>query len=197
MKVIGLTGGIGAGKSTVSAYLREKGFYVIDADQIARELTQKGSQTLTELSTELGDEILNNDSSLNRKKLAKIVFSDQSKKEILERLTTDVVIEKVKTLITSLRQTKKYCIIFLDAPLLFESGINKETDAVWLVSADENTRISRVIERDGVTREEVALRIANQMDEKTKKALAEEVIYNSGGKDELYKKIELLLSKYA
>lgn len=196
MKVIGLTGGIGAGKSTVTNYLRKQGYLVIDADAIAHQITEKGSPALKKIALCFGAEVLYKDGSLNRKKLAAFVFSDEEKKRQLEQLTTVEVVYIIKTQLEDLRKKGKQDIVFVDAPLLFETGADKLTDMVWLVDADMEARISRVMDRDGTSREAVVSRVQNQMDSSEKKKLSAEIIDNSKGKEELYQQIEYLLMRY-
>ena len=196
MKVIGLTGGIGAGKSTVTNYLRKQGYLVIDADAIAHQITEKGSPALKKITLCFGAEVLYEDGSLNRKKLAAFVFSDEEKKRQLEQLTTVEVVYIIKTQLEDLRKKGKQDIVFVDAPLLFETGADKLTDMVWLVDADMEARISRVMDRDGTSREAVVSRVQNQMDSSEKKKLSAEIIDNSKGKEELYQQIEYLLMRY-
>ena len=197
MKVIGLTGGIGAGKSTVSAYLREKGYVILDADRIAHEITAKGSPVLDRLAETFGADMILPDGNLNRKRLASLVFSDKEKKLQLEELTTKQVVRIIASRVEELRNSVDYDIIFVDAPLLFEAGVDTMTDCVWMVTADDEVRISRVMERDQTTRDAVLSRMANQMSNEEKIARAQEVIDNSKGKDDLYRQIEGLLTKYA
>ena len=196
MKVIGLTGGIGAGKSTVTNYLRKQGYLVIDADAIAHQITEKGSPALKKIALCFGAEVLYEDGSLNRKKLAAFVFSDEEKKRQLEQLTTVEVVYIIKTQLEDLRKKGKQDIVFVDAPLLFETGADKLTDMVWLVDADMEARSSRVMDRDGTSREAVVSRVQNQMDSSEKKKLSAEIIDNSKGKEELYQQIEYLLMRY-
>ena len=196
MRVIGLTGGIGAGKSTVTNYLRKQGYLVIDADAIAHQITEKGSPALKKIALCFGAEVLYEDGSLNRKKLAAFVFSDEEKKRQLEQLTTVEVVYIIKTQLEDLRKKGKQDIVFVDAPLLFETGADKLTDMVWLVDADMEARISRVMDRDGTSREAVVSRVQNQMDSSEKKKLSAEIIDNSKGKEELYQQIEYLLMRY-
>lgn len=196
MRIIGLTGGIGAGKSTVSDYLRNKGYVILDADQIAHEITEKGSPVLKKIAETFGAEMIMDDGNLDRKKLASVVFSNQEKKEQLEEITTKRVVEIIGERLDELRQHGNYDIIFVDAPLLFESGADKLTELVWMVTADDEVRIARVMERDHASREEIVRRIANQMDNHEKIRRAQEVIDNSQGKEELYQQIEELLKKY-
>lgn len=196
MKVIGLTGGIGAGKSTVTDYLREQGYFVIDADAIAHQITEKGSPALKKIALCFGAEVLYEDGSLNRKKLAAFVFSDEEKKRQLEQLTTVEVVYIIKNQLDDLRKDGKLDIVFVDAPLLFETGADQLTDMVWLVDADLEARISRVMDRDRASREAVVGRVHNQMDSSEKKKFSAEIIDNSKGKEELYQQIEYLLMRY-
>lgn len=197
MKVIGLTGGIGAGKSTVSDYLLDKGFTVIDADKIARSMTEKGSETLQALTEAFGEDILFTDGCLDRKKLAAIVFSDEKKRLVLEELTTKKVVQIVEEKITGLQEEGYEAPVFIDAPLLFESGADKLCDAVWLVDASIDIRIRRVMARDDVTSEEVKRRILNQMSSSEKIARSTDIIDNSKGKEALYEQVERLIERYA
>ena len=197
MKVIGLTGGIGAGKSTVSNILREKGCCIIDADAISHQITEKGSDTLQQLAKAFGEDILFDDGSLDRKKLAAIAFSDEKQRRKLEDLTTKRVLSIIDQTLQNLRRESSYDIIFIDAPLLFETGADKMTDLVWLVTAEKETRIARVMERDGATRQQVLARMSSQMDDREKERRTEEIIDNSKGKEELRRQVEQLLVKYA
>lgn len=197
MKVIGLTGGIGAGKSTVSEFLTEAGYLIIDADRMAREITGKGSPVLQRIAEAFGDDMLFPDGSLDRKKLAAVVFSDRKKRQLLESMTTKEVIRMIGEQVAQLRRENKEKLIFVDAPLLFETGADRLTDFVWLVTADQQIRISRVMKRDNATEEQVLARIASQMDAEAKAARSTEIIDNSKGKEELYRRVEYLLEKYA
>jgi dephospho-CoA kinase len=197
MLVIGLTGGIGAGKSTVSGFLKMQGYPVIDADEMARGLTAKGSPVLQEIEKRFGSGVILADGSLDRKKLASIVFGNAEKKKLLEEITTSVVFDKIKKQVSDLRDAGTYDIIFVDAPLLYETGADRLTDMVWLVTADDEVRIKRVMARDGATREQVEERIANQMSQDEKKQRSKELIDNSRGKEELFIEICGLLEKYA
>lgn len=197
MKVIGLTGGIGSGKSTVTDYLQKKGYLVIDADAIARMITKKGTETLTAIVNCFGRDILLPDGNLNRKMVAKIIFNDEDKKQQYERMTTLVVVDLIKKEVTSLRREKKYDIIFIDAPLLFEVGLDQITDLVWTITAKEDIRIARVTARDNVSDVEIKDRIKHQMPPEKQAELSQEVIDNSKGKEDLYTILDGLLDKYA
>lgn len=197
MKVIGLTGGIGSGKSTVSSYLKEQGFLILDADQIAHDITKKGSPVLQKIADAFGADMLDAEGNLQRKKLAAVAFSTSENKALLESLTTAEVVRLISETVAQLRKTKDYDIIFIDAPLLFEAGVDRLTDLVWMVSADEEIRIERVMNRDQISREDVLQRIANQMSNEEKIERSQEIIDNSTGKEELYRQVKALLEKYA
>jgi len=196
MKVIGITGGIGTGKSTVSDYLREKGYYIIDADQRARDMTAAGSPAIDRIAAAFGEGFVDKGGNLDRGKLARLVFVDADKKKTLESIVTKGVIESVNAEIKHLRSSGTYDIIFLDAPILFETGAEKSVDAVWLVTAAMDTRLQRVMTRDKTGKDDILNRINNQMPENKKAAMSQEIIDNSKGKDELYHQVDALISKY-
>lgn len=184
------------GKSTVSDYLRKKDIKIIDADDMARKMTAKGSETLQMIAEAFGQDMILPDGNLDRKKLASVVFSDTEKKAVLEELTTKKVAEDIFSMVCTLRKEDTENIAFIDAPLLFECDMDRLCDAVWLVYADEESRITRVMERDEVSRGQVAERINNQMSEEEKRKKSTDIIDNSGGKEELYRQIDALLKKY-
>lgn len=196
MQIIGLTGGIGVGKSTVSDYLTEKGYRVIDADKMSRQMTAKGSPVLSDIAKNFGDDMILPDGELDRKKLASVVFADAEKKALLEELTTKKVIAQIGADIEWIRYQGIPGITFIDAPLLFECGVDAMTDYVWLITADPEVRISRVMERDSASREEVLDRIRNQMSDEEKKEKSTDILDNSRGKEDLFKQVEDLLEKY-
>ncbi len=201
MKVIGLTGGIGAGKSTVSGLLQQLGYEIVDADQIAHEITEPGSPVLTQIADAFGSHMIRPDGSLDRKALAAAAFSDPAKKQQLEEITTSQVVRIVKQRLEQLQEQRPKGqagkgLVFLDAPLLFETGADALTDQVWLVDADLEVRIQRTMERDQASRADILRRIENQMPDAEKRARAHVVIDNSKGKDELYQRVEGLLKDY-
>jgi len=196
MKIIGLTGGIGTGKSTVSDYLIENGFEVLDADKISREIVMPGSDTLIELTSALGSDILEEDGNLNRKKLGSIVFSDPEKKAVLDKIMHSRILEIIYEKVAEFRESSiNHKVIFIDAALLFETGLDRFVNEIWVVDADEETRIKRVMERDCLTRDDIINRISSQMDRCEKNKMANEILNNSGNREELYTQIEKLLLK--
>lgn len=206
MKIIGLTGGIGSGKSTVTDYLTERGYHVLDADKIAREIVLPGSEMLIRLTAAFGDEIISEDGSLNRKKLASIVFADPEKKKTLDDLMHTEILELIHERIHRYREEaesvaakgdsgNRYRVIFIDAPLLFETGLDKSVSEAWVIDADEETRIKRIMERDGLGREEILSRINNQMARDEKNRRADVILDNTGNQESLYRQIDMLLEK--
>lgn len=192
--VIGLTGQTGAGKSTVSAYLRENGIAVIDADKTARDVVETGSACIADIALEFGCEYINMDGTLNRKKMAKTVFTEKEKLKKLNTLMFPYIIERIQDEIKQLRQ-KGEPIIVLDAPTLFESGADKDCDYVVSVTADPALRMQRIVHRDNLTQEEAMQRISAQHDEEYYKSRSWKVLENNGSVDELKNQTSALLSR--
>ena len=195
MDVIGLTGGIGTGKSTVSGYLRDQGFAVIDADQIAREIVEPGKPLLAELSKAFGSEIIQEDGALDRKGLAAIVFSDPEKRRMLDQIMHGRILEEIQRRVDMCREQADARGIIIDAPLLFETGLDRRCGQVWLVTADEDLRIQRVCIRDGASAKEVKDRIRSQMSDDEKKKRADSILDNSGSLQQLEEQLQKLLKE--
>ncbi len=193
MKVIGLTGGIGSGKSTVSAYLKSKGCRIIDADALARQMTEKGSPALKTLKTTFGDKYFNEDGSLRRKALGVFVFAHPEGKKRLEGIVTKAVIDKSVAILEEWKKENYEGIAILDAPLLFECGMQKYMDETWLVKADGETVIRRVMNRDSLSCDEIEGRIHAQMPLSEKEKLADRIIDNSRDLEYLYGQVDKLL----
>ena len=193
MKLIGLTGGIGAGKSTVSAYLKEKGYPILDADQTARDLLRPGTETFDELVNAFGPDILFPDGSLDRNYLAKIAFSEPKKKAELDRITHTKVIEVI---LNEAANFPDDAIVFIDAPLFFEAGMDRFVTESWVVDAGDEMRIGRVMKRDTLTREDIKKRIRGQMDRRERLKRANYVLDNSGSKENLYMQVNKLLEHF-
>lgn len=178
--IIGLTGQTGAGKSTVSnLFVREPGVVCIDADKVAREVVSTGTACLTDLVLEFSISILNADGTLNRKKLASIVFGDKEKLRRLNEITFPYIVAEIKNQIAQRRKEGKSTIL-LDAPTLFESRTDKLCDKIVVVIADPQLRLKRIMQRDDLTREEAEARIDSQHDDEFYTKRADYVIENSG-----------------
>ena len=201
MKIIGLTGGIGSGKSAVTSYLRRKLYTVYDADEIAREAVLPGEPALKKIAETFGKDVLTEEGLLNRQALASIVFSSDEKIKVLNSIMHKDIDDRIikylerhkNHIIKSRGKIKTLKTVFLAAPLLFESGLDKLCDEVWLVKADDDIRIARAAMRDGVDEESIRNRIKFQMKEDEKLTLSDVIIDNNGSEDELYNKLDELL----
>ena len=156
-KTIGLTGPTGAGKSTAARFFKDKGAFIIDCDVLAREIVMPGKKALKEIVEYFGAEILMQDGTLDRKKLGSVVFSDHQKRLILNQITHKYITEE---LIKQLKTAEG--IAMIDAPLLFEAGLEALCDAVVVVTAKEEIRQSRIVQRDQMSQEEAYNRISAQ-----------------------------------
>ena len=190
MKKIGITGGIGSGKSTVTDYLCEIGYTVIDADEVAREAAMPGEPAMLRLREEIGDGIFCADGTLDRPVLAKIMFSNPITLMTVNEIFHEDIKERIKAHIKEQGGQS----IFLSVPLLFEADAGWMSDETWLVTADEDIRLRRVMLRDGLPEQDVRARMASQMPEDKKQELADVIIENNGTIGELRKKIDNLLA---
>lgn len=195
MIVIGLTGGIGTGKSTVSDYLKKKGCLIIDADALSREMTQKGKPAVKEIAIAFGNHLVDEEGNLDRKALGKIVFNDKKKLDILQAIITNKVVEYIEESISNLKTDNYGGIVIIDAPLLFECCMEHMSDENWLVTTDLDVRIERVKKRDGLSEEEILSRINNQMSQEDKEKKSNCVLNNSGSLEELYSQIDKNLER--
>ena len=191
MTVIGLTGGIASGKSTVSAYLKRKGIPIFDADGAAWEVEKAGSPCLEKLVRSFGTEILTPTGELDRKKMAARAFHDPA---VLRQLNTIVHKAIAETRDAFLEAHRHDPVVVLDAPLLLECGWEKTADTVWLVYLPEEEQIRRAMLRSGMTREEVKERIKKQLSLEEKKKRAQVILDNSGTLEELYAQVERALA---
>ena len=191
MKVIGLTGGIATGKSTVSQILIRQGYDVIDADSIVRELQSVGSPLMGKISNSFGTTVLHKDGSLNRGALGKIIFGNDDARRQLDAIMYPVIRAEFEQRI-GLLQTD---VLFLDVPLLFEAGFDDMTDVNLVINASTQMQLMRLMSRDGFTREEAQSRINSQMPISEKIARANFVIDNSGDFYELEENVERFLEE--
>lgn len=195
MIVIGLTGGIGTGKSTVSDYLRKKGCIILDADEISRKMTEAGMPALLIIQNVFGDEVINTDGSLNRHKLGDIVFNDKDKLQKLQQIITTEVVDNINRKLSQLQSENCDNIVVIDAPLLFECGMENIADENWLVITDMSIRIKRVKERDNLSEEQIIARINNQMSQEDKEKICDYILDNSGSLQQLYEQIDEKLER--
>lgn len=170
MQIIGLTGGIACGKSTVAAMLRALGAPVIDADAISRSLTAPGGEALPAIRDAFGDPVFHPDGTLNRKALATLVFGDRAQLERLNAITHPLILRRMQSEINRCREAGAPLVV-LDVPLLLEAGFDRLCTQTLCVFADEETQIARLSSRDGMTRQEALARIRSQMPVAQKAAL--------------------------
>lgn len=190
MPVVGLTGGIGSGKSTVARLLERRGAVIIDADAIAREITAPDSPFLTTIATRFGSNLIRTDGSLDRAALGRIVFADPSARERLEALLHPPILATAAQRVEELRcSTVPPPVVVIMAPLLFEAHAEDMVDAVIVVTADEATRIQRIRERDTLNEAEVRSRFAAQIDPQEQQSRATWIIDNSGNLEETEKQV--------
>ena len=187
--VIGLTGGIASGKTTVSDYLKSLGVCVIDADEVAHEVTSPGSAGFKEIIEEFGEDLLTAEGNLNRKKLGEIVFSDKEALSKLNAIVHPLVIENIRQMLVKIECSP--CVV-LDVPLLFESGMDDLCDEVWVVAVDEDTQVKRLMERDGYNLDEATRRVNAQMPLEEKVRRANRVLDNTGTIEETKRQVDEL-----
>lgn len=174
--VVGLTGGIATGKSTVAAMLREKGAVVIDADVIAREVVEPGRPALEEIAARFGPHVIGPDGRLDRRALGAIVFQDDAARKQLEDIVHPRIMEEMER---RLQEAPQDAVVVLDVPLLFETERwLRRVDVVVTVYADRPTQIRRIAARDGLPREEVERRLAAQWPTAVKMSRSDYVLYN-------------------
>ena len=195
--IIGLTGTIGSGKSTVSARLAKLGALVLDADTISREAGKKGADGLNKIAEVFGKEVIDANGELDRKALAGIVFSDESKRLILNGIIHPQVLKALKERTHGEKALNPDRMIVWDVPLLIEVGWVEYVDSVWLVTAPEQTRINRITARDGCTIKQAQSRICAQMSEEEKARFSNEIIDNGGSLEQLYQRVDALYSEYS
>lgn len=192
--VLGLTGQTGAGKSTLCRYLQQKGCTVIDADQVARNVVEKGSACIADIVLEFGVEYLTMDGNLNRRKLGESVFTDKAKLKKLNDIMFPYIINNIKEKIAEAKEASEG-IIILDAPTLFESGSDKFCDKVISVIASQDVRCHRIIERDGLIEEEAMHRITAQHSDSFYTERSWVVLQNNSDVDDLKQQADHMLSE--
>jgi dephospho-CoA kinase len=182
--LVGLTGGIATGKSTVSEMFRRRGCVIVDADVLAREVVEPGEPALAQIVDAFGHDVLQPDGRLDRKKLGTVVFGDAAKRKRLEAITHPAIHERFARRLAELAADGFRGIVFFDAPVLIESGNYKGMERLVVVAASEQTQLARLMARDGMDREAAMQRIRSQMPVAEKVKLADHVIWNDGTRAE-------------
>ena len=194
MSVYGLTGGIGAGKSTVANMFQESGIPVVLADDVGREVASKGSDGLAEIVRSFGPDVLDSNGELDRRKLGTLIFNDPDRRRELEGILHPRVRDQSRELFSQLEQAGNQIVVY-ESALLYETQRHTEMRGVILVTASEEQRIARVRSRDGSEEEAVRQRIKAQMDEQEKRGLADYIIENNGDLQALGREVDSLIEQ--
>lgn len=194
MKIIGLTGGIASGKSTVATELRKQNVPVFDADEVSRNAVAKGSKGLALVAEAFGAEYLTADGEMDRAKISQLVFSDKEALKTLEGILHQIVWDEAEAFLAEAREQKAKLAV-LDVPLLIETKWHERVDLVWLVAVSKEQQIKRAMIRSGMTEEEVKARIAAQMSLEDKKKFADVVLDNNGALEETLEQVHKELAK--
>ena len=190
-KIIGITGGIASGKSTVTNFLREQGFQVVDADAVVHQLQRPGGRLYQVLVQHFGREIILENGELNRPLLASLIFSNPEEREWSKQTQGEIIREELAALRDQLAQTE--AIFFMDIPLLFEQDYSAWFDETWLVYVDRDVQVERFMKRDHLSKEVAESRLAAQWSLEDKKKLASHVLDNNGNRDQLLDQVSFLL----
>lgn len=192
-RIIGLTGGIASGKSTVTSYLKEKGYPVIDADQVVRELQVPGGALYRVLVDHFGKEILTKEGELDRVALGQRIFSDPSERDWSNRVQGRLIREALAEVRD--RQATQSDLFFMDIPLLIEQGYEEWFESVWLVAVSKETQLKRLMERNHLSELQAQERIASQMPLDEKSAHADLVLDNNDDLTALYAQLDAALKQ--
>ena len=190
-KIIGITGGIASGKSTVTNFLRKQGFQVVDADAVVHQLQKPGGRLFEALVKHFGQEIILENGELNRPILASLIFSNPEEREWSRITQGEIIREELATLRDQLAQTES--IFFMDIPLLFEQDYSAWFDETWLVYVEPDVQMERLMKRDQLSKDLAISRLSAQWPLEEKKGLASQVIDNNGNQDLLLTQVSILL----
>ena len=190
-KIIGITGGIASGKSTVTNFLRQKGFEVVDADAVVHQLQKSGGRLYQILVEHFGEKVLLEDGELNRPILASRIFSNLKELEWSKETQGQIIREELGSLRDKLSKTED--LFFMDIPLLFEQEYASWFDETWLVYVSRDTQLDRLMKRDYLTIEDAQARLASQWHLEEKKRLASHILDNNGSREQLLSQVASLL----
>ncbi len=190
--ILGITGNIASGKSSVAKELARRGAVVVDADQLAREVVESGTSTLKKMVKVFGTEILKNDGNLDRERLGQMVFADIKVRAMLNRIIHPEIAKKSIERLQELKHRKDIPLIIYEAPLLFEVGAENRVDKVLVVTIDPEKQLKRLMARDGLSEAGAQQRMTAQMQQQKKIAQADFVLDNSGTEAEMLKKLDIL-----
>ena len=190
-KIIGITGGIASGKSTVTEFLRQNGFEVVDADAVVHQLQKNGGRLYQILVEHFGEKILLENGELNRPLLASLIFSNSEEREWSKQTQGQIIREELWNLRDKIAQTDD--VFFMDIPLLFEQDYASWFDETWLVYVDRDVQVGRLMKRDQLSYDEAETRLVAQWPLREKKKLATCVIDNNGSREQLLSQVVELL----
>jgi len=195
MFILGITGGIGTGKTTVTGILQKAGAWIIDADELSRKVTAKGMPAIAEISDQIGKQFVVNH-ELNRKALSSYVFSKPDKKMIVEQIIHKYVVQSIDETISMLTKNGYEGIVVLDVPIPVQRGFIDACNEIWVVESPMNIRLKRIMDRNGWTSEEILARMNSQMTEEEYRGLADHVLVNDRDYQHLTSQIcQLLMLK--
>ena len=190
-KIIGITGGIASGKSTVTNFLRQKGFEVVDADALVHQLQKPGGRLYQILVEHFGEKVLLEDGELNRPLLASLIFSNSEEREWSKETQGQIIREELGSLRDKFSETEE--LFFMDIPLLFEQDYASWFDETWLVYVRRDTQLDRLMNRDQLSKESAETRLASQWPLEEKKKLATYILDNNGSREQLLSQVVTLL----
>ncbi len=190
-KIIGITGGIASGKSTVTNFLRQKGFEVVDADALVHQLQKPGGRLYQILVEHFGEKVLLEDGKLNRSLLASLIFSNSEEREWSKETQGKIIREELGSLRDKLSQTDD--VFFMDIPLLFEQDYASWFDETWLVYVSRDTQLDRLMNRDQLSKELAETRLASQWPLEEKKKFATYILDNNDSREQLLSQVVTLL----
>jgi len=196
MIMVGLTGGIATGKSTVAQMFKRCGAVIIDADQLARDVVRRGKPAWREIVKVFGEGVLNQDGSIDRHALGTIVFHNRRKLRQLEHIIHPRVAREQQRLARRITERAPHAVVVYEVPLLFESGAHQRVDTIVVVTADRETQIARLKHRNGMTRTEALRRIKNQMPLAQKVRGADVVLDGTGDKTLVRKEVRRLMQSF-
>ncbi|CUQ67686.1 dephospho-CoA kinase [Candidatus Nitrospira inopinata] len=196
MVLVGLTGGVATGKSTVASMFKRCGAVIIDADALARSVVEPGKPAWREIVKLFGRGVLNPDRTINRRVLGGIVFRDPEQLRRLERIVHPRVSREQRRLLRSAFARDPRAVVVYDVPLLFEAGIERTVDHIIVVSADRDAQIARLRKRDGLSRADALRRIKSQMPLAEKRRLADFVLDGTMSKRRLFHRVKMLFQRF-
>ncbi|TAA68493.1 dephospho-CoA kinase [Streptococcus sp. LQJ-218] len=192
-KIIGITGGIASGKSTVTNFLRKQGFQVVDADALVHQLQKPGDRLFEALVQHFGQKVILESGELNRPLLASLIFSNPEEREWSKMIQGEIIREELANLRDQLAQTEE--IFFMDIPLLFEQDYSAWFDETWLVYVDRDVQVKRLMKRDHLSKDEAESRLTAQWPLEKKKDLASHILDNNGNQSQLLNQVHILLER--